>query len=152
VYNSKGINMVIRDMQIEDVHSLSVLYYHFWGEDSNVEKMQKKFIELQKNDAYIFLCAIEQGQLVGTVMGIVCEELYGECQPFLVLENMVVDNACRRNGVGKLLYTELENRAREKGCTQVILVTETNRADACGFYQSLGFHPTANKGFKKKIS
>jgi ribosomal protein S18 acetylase RimI-like enzyme len=144
--------MLIREMQINDIDFLSELYFQFWGEKSNVEKMQGKFSQLQNNSAYIFLCAVENERVVGSVMGIVCEELYGDCQPFLVLENMVVDNNCRRKGVGKLLCAELEKQAKERGCSQILLVTESNREDACRFYESLGFNPAANMGFKKKIN
>jgi len=67
-------------------------------------------------------------------MGIICCELYGDCKPFLVVENMVVDNVYRKKGVGKALFAKLEERAKNKGCTQVILVTEAERKDASGFY------------------
>lgn len=143
--------MFIRNMEIEDMYSLSELYFQFWNEKSNVEKMKNKFMQLQKNNSYIFLCAIEQEQLVGSIMGIICEELYGECQPFIVVENMIVDNEYRNKGIGKSLFYELENKAKEKGCTQIILVTEVDRKDACGFYESLGFSSSANKGYKKKL-
>jgi len=143
--------IIIRNLQIEDMESLSKLYFHFWQENSDIQKMKQKFVKLQSNAAYILICAIEDEKLVGSIMGVVCEELYGDCKPFLLLENMVVDSTCRNKGIGKALYTELEQRAKSKGCTQIILVTETVREDACGFYESLGFHPTANKGYKKKI-
>jgi ribosomal protein S18 acetylase RimI-like enzyme len=144
-------NMIIREMQIEDVKPLSALYYQFWNEGSDIVKMKDKFTQLQHNDAYILLCAFESEKLVGSVMGIVCEELYGECKPFLVVENMIVDNNFRRKGIGKALFTELEKRAKTRLCTQIILVTETNRENACRLYESVGFHTTANKGYKKKI-
>ena len=143
--------MIIRDLKIEDIGSLSKLYYQFWNEDSDIQKMKVKFNELRHNDAYIFLCAVENERLVGSVMGVVCEELYGDCAPFLVVEDMIVDSGCRKKGIGKMLFAQLEKRAKTKGCTQIILVTETGRKDACGFYESIGFHPTANKGYKKKI-
>ena len=143
--------MIIREMNAGDIPSLAALYTHFWGERSNAEKMRETFAAVQKNDAYILLCAFLGDALAGSVMGIVCEDLYGECQPFLLLENMVVDSACRRKGVGKALYGALEDRARQRGCAQIILVTETDREDACAFYPSLGFHPAANRGFKKKL-
>ena len=143
--------IIVRDIRQEDMSSLAALYSQFWGEKSDVEKMCDKFVQLQDNDAYILLCAEEQDKLAGSVMGIVCEELYGECEPFLVLENMVVDSDYRKRGIGKQLFVELEIRAKQKGCRQIILVTETNRNDACAFYESLGFHPTDSKGYKKKI-
>ena len=144
--------MEIRNLKLDDIESLSKLYYQFWNEQSNVEKMVQKFNDLQNNGSYILLCAVESGQLIGSVMGVVCEELYGECEPFLVIENMVVDNTYRKKGIGKALFAELEKRAKAKGCTQIILVTETERKDACGFYESVGFHATTNKGYKKKLS
>jgi len=113
--------------------------------------MKGKLARLQGNDAYILLCAAEDEKLAGSATGIVCEELYEDCKPFLVVENMVVDSAYRKKGIGKALLAELEKRAKAKGCTQMILVTETERKDACRFYESAGFHPTANKGYKKKL-
>jgi ribosomal protein S18 acetylase RimI-like enzyme len=143
--------MTIRDLQVEDIKSLSELYYQFWNENSDIQKMKTKFIKLHNDSTYIFLCAIENEKLVGSVMGIVCEELYGDCKPFLVIENMIVDKTCRKKGVGKTLFAELEKRAKDRDCTQIILVTETEREDACGFYESVGFHPTMHKGSKKKL-
>ena len=143
--------MIIRNLESDDMESLSKLYYQFWTVESNIINMKRTFSNLEKNDAYIFLCAVEETHLVGSVMGIVCEELYGECQPFLVVENMVVAGEYRKKGIGKILFEELEKRAKIKGCSQIILVTEMDRSDACGFYESAGFHPSANKGYKKKI-
>lgn len=143
--------MIIRMMQEEDIPELSALYEQFWGEKSDIENMKKQFRTLLQKNTHILLSAVEDGKLTGSVMGVVCEELYGECKPFLVVENMVVDKDCRRKGLGKALLSELEKLAKQRGCTQMILVTETNRADACGFYQSAGFDPDINKGYKKKL-
>jgi GNAT superfamily N-acetyltransferase len=138
-------------MMIDDIPQLAELYKQFWCEDSDIEKMKIKFIKLQKSDTHILLSAVEQNQLIGSVTGIVCEELYGDCRPFLVVEDMVVDKNKRKQGVGKALFSELERLAKNKNCTQIILVTESDRIDACSFYESMGFHPTANKGYKKKL-
>ena len=143
--------IVIRDMQPGDIPALAELYRQFWGESSNLPKMQKKFAQLCEREDYILLCAVDGERLTGSVTGIVCQDLYGDCRPFLVLENMVVDHTCRRKGVAGALLVQLEERARAKGCTQVILVTESAREDALGFYEASGFHPTANKGYKKKL-
>jgi len=130
---------------------LAQLYYQFWNTSSDVLKMRNKLTQIQNNSAYILLCAAEQDHIVGTVMGIVCEELYGDCLPFMLVENMIVDGTSRRMGIGRSLLLELENRARETGCRQILLVTETNRDDARAFYEALGFHPATNKGYKKTL-
>lgn len=143
--------MIIRMMNIKDIPALAALYQQFWGESSSIEKMEKQFTALQSKDTHILLCAADGNLLVGSAMGIICEELYGDCRPFLVIENMIVDRNSRNKGVGRVLIAQLERLAKERDCTQVILVTEANRTDACSFYESAGFHPTANRGYKKKL-
>lgn len=143
--------MIIRKLALDDLEQLAGLYQQFWGEKSDINKMRQRFSRLQHKHTHIFLCAAEEGRMVGAATGIVCYGLYGDCKPFLVVEDMIVDEGCRRGGVGRALMCELELRARELDCTQMILVTETERADACGFYEAVGFHPSANKGFKKKL-
>jgi hypothetical protein len=34
-------------------------------------------------------------------MGILCEELYGQCRPFMAVEDVIVDQAHRRRGIGR---------------------------------------------------
>ncbi|ADY54484.1 GCN5-related N-acetyltransferase [Syntrophobotulus glycolicus DSM 8271] len=142
---------MIREMIPDDIIGLAQLYKQFWGEDSCIETMDKQFRKLQKTNSHILLSAIENNTLIGSAMGVICEELYGDCRPFLVLENMIVDRNCRNKGVGKALISKLEEIAANKNCTQIILVTESNRADACKFYESAGYSPYAHKGFKKKL-
>jgi len=144
-------NVIIRKMTAADIPAVEVLYRQYWNEKSNVEKMAEKFAQVEPRDDYVFFCAEQDDKIVATVMGIVCEELYGDALPFLLAENMVVDPACRRQGVGRLIFDALEDWGRSKGCRQVLLLTESNREDARAFYTSIGFHPTANAGFKKKL-
>ena len=142
--------MEIKILEYKDIPQLALLYKYFWNEESNIQKMEKMFEKLRNNDSYIFLCAVENDKLIGSVMGIICNELYGNCDPFLLVENMIIDINYRGKGIGKKLFTELEKLAKEKKCSQIILVTESNRSDACGFYESLGFDSTKNKGYKKR--
>lgn len=147
---NRVIDLKIRNMLKTDMPQLAVLYKQFWNEDSNILAMEEQFNRLSKQEAYILLSATIKDKLVGSVMGIVCQELYGNCMPFLVLENMIVDKSVRRRGIGKCLIQKLEEIARLKNCTQIILVTEMERIDACSFYESCGFQLN-NKGYKKKL-
>ncbi|MCO1603554.1 GNAT family N-acetyltransferase [Desulfosporosinus nitroreducens] len=143
--------MIIRDMIAEDIPQLAVLYKQFWNEESSIESMYENFCKFHEDDSYLLLSAVENNQLIGSVMGIICGELYGDCKPFMVLENMIVDNKYRNHGVGKALISELEKKAFENNCSQIILVTDTNRIDACKFYESAGYNPDTHKGYKKKL-
>lgn len=143
--------MIIRKMIANDIPELAQLYRQFWNEDSCIEIMYSQFKKVSENGTHVLLSAVENKSLIGSVMGVICEELYGNCKPFMVLENMIVDDKCRNKGIGKALVAELEKIAINKSCTQIILVTEVDRIDACKFYESVGYSPTRSKGFKKKL-
>lgn len=113
--------------------------------------MAQQLQRMQELGTHTLLCAVEGDRLLGSVMGIWCEELYGDCRPFMVLENMIVDGAARKRGIGGQLIAALEEEARARGCTQVLLVTEADRADACSFYASAGYAADTHRGFKKKL-
>ena len=142
--------MKVRLLQKHDLPALAMLYRQFWNEDSDLCKMEQQFDVLKKVGSHIVLVCEKDGAIIGSVMGVVCPEFYGDCDPFLVVENMIVDRTCRRSGVGKVLLSKLEELAKERNCTQMILVTEKNRLDACGFYEAYGFQ-TNTTGYKKKL-
>ncbi len=142
--------MVIRMLEKRDLAQLAILYKQFWGDESNVQKMEEQFDIISHEGNHIILVCEINNAVVGSVMGIVCKELYGDCNPFLVVENMIVDKSSRHKGIGTLLLHELERLAKERYCTQMILVTENDRIDACNFYEKYGFSKN-NKGYKKKL-
>ncbi len=84
-------------------------------------------------------------------MGIICEELYGECRPFLLMDDLVVHNDFRRMRIGTMLLSKLENIGREKQCYQILFTTEKDRTSSISFYESMGYDSNANIGFKKKL-
>ena len=143
--------MKIRKMVKKDIPQLEILYRLYWNEPSDIEKMKEKFDEINTKEDYIILSAEKDNKLIGSVMGIVCQELYGPCQPFLVVENLVVAKESQKKGVGKALMSEIEKYAKEKDCRQIILVTESDRTDALSFYPKIGFPQGKNSGFKKKL-
>ena len=138
-------------MTEDDLVSLAELYKQFWGEESSLEKMRATFQRLKKNSNYILLVADQQNNLVGSVMGIFCEELYGACEPFMVVEDVIVDRHQRRIGIASSLMRELECCAARRNCNYIIFVTESERKEAHRFYESLGYKSDAYKGFKKRL-
>jgi ribosomal protein S18 acetylase RimI-like enzyme len=141
----------ITELAEGDLEALAGLYEQFWGEESSLDKMRATFRRLAGNTNYIFLGAKKDDLLAGSVMGVVCEELYGECRPFMVVEDVIVAEGHRREGIGSQLMRELERRATERGCAHIVLVTERDRVGALQFYRSLGYDPEAHKGFKKQL-
>ena len=145
------INYIIRNLNDKDLADVAELYTLFWNDSMDVSKMKQKFSGVSKNPNYIFLCAEENGRVIGTIQGIVCEELYGECLPFLVMENFVIAEKFRGKGVGRQLLKELEKIGKERKCSQIIFITETDRKDTIEFYEKVGFNSTSHRGFKKSL-
>ena len=143
--------MEIGRLTENDLPALAELYRQFWGEGSCLERMRATFQRLKDDPDYVFLAAKSDQRLVGSVMGIVCEELYADCVPFMVVEDVIVDKARRREGIGSALMCELEKYAAERDCGYILFVTESERTDAQRFCESLGDKPDAYKGFKKHL-
>ncbi|MBS3999682.1 MAG: GNAT family N-acetyltransferase [Desulfobulbaceae bacterium] len=146
-----NIDFNIRKLKEEDLVEVAKLYTLFWGDKMNLYKMKEKFLQISQDDKYIFLVAEKDQNIVGTIQGIICEELYGECFPFLVMENFVVDENHQGNGIGRKLLYELERIGMQKNCSQIVFITESDRKDTVKFYEKVGFDSISHKGFKKKL-
>ena len=143
--------MEIGRLKENDLAPLSIMFQQFWGEKSSPEKMRSTFSRIKTNPAYILLVAKQKKRLMGFGMGIICEELYGDCKPFMVIEDLIVDKNQRRSGVGAALMAAFEKCAFENNCCQIIFVTEAEREETLKFYRSLGYDHAPYKGFKKRI-
>lgn len=143
--------MNIERLAEKDLLDLAELFKQFWGESTSLEKMRNTFSKLVVNPSYILLAAKQNGQLVGFTMGIICEELYGDCKPFMVMEDLIVDKNQRRGGIGAALVRDLEQYAVDLDCCQIIFITEADRSNALGFYSSLGYNYEPYKGIKKRL-
>ena len=143
--------MIIRQLQAADLPALARLYVQFWNERSSPEKMNATFARLRDNPDYFFLVAETDEEITGSLMGIVCEELYGECRPFMVIEDVIVDREFRQQGIGSALIRTIEAHAVSRNCNYIIFVSERERTDAVPFYRSLGYEPDSYRGFKKRL-
>lgn len=144
--------IIVRAMTEDDLPQVADLYRLFWNDEQDLTRMRALFTALRDSETHIFLVAAIGGTVAGTIMGIVCHELYGACRPFLLMDDLVVHQDHRRRDVGRRLLTALEDLGRGRGCTQVLFVTESNRADSIAFYERCGYDADTHQGFKKKLS
>lgn len=145
-----GVSLEIGRVRESDLEAISGLHVHFWGEPSDVEAMGEALRQLEDDPDHILLAARIGGECVGTATGVICHGLYSGLDTYLVIEDVVVDEAFRRRGIASSLVTELERFARERSCRQMIVLTESVRHDAHGMYGALGFESRWT-GFKKKL-
>jgi GNAT superfamily N-acetyltransferase len=67
------------------------------------------------------------------------------------LSAIVVDEAARGRGIGRILVDAVEREARRRGCVLLFLTTNERRRDAHAFYRALGFEETGRR-FAKPLT
>ncbi|MBN1483383.1 MAG: GNAT family N-acetyltransferase [Chloroflexia bacterium] len=90
------------------------------------------------------------GQVVAWVQAAVQRLLVSETRAMLT--GLVVDEACRGQGLGRQLVVEVERWAIEQGCTAVTVRSNVVRRRAHQFYLDLGYEPVkTQQAFCKKL-
>lgn len=143
--------ITIKQISGEMLPDLALLFQELSGNSTNISKMAENFEWMQQNPEYILLGAFSDQALVGSLMGIICRDLVGECKPFMVIENVIVSGECRGRGIGKELMLTIEKMARERECYYIFFVSGAKRKEAHRFYESLGYRLDEVQGFKKFI-
>ena len=134
-----------------DLQELSSLFFELTGENTDFAKMNSNYEWIDENENYILLGARNDGKLVGSLMGIICRDLVGECRPFMVIENVIVSSGFRGKGIGKKLMIEIEDIAKRNNCYYIMFVSGAQRTDAHAFYKSIGYGLDQVQGFKKYV-
>lgn len=135
---------------LEDKPRLAALFDQLASRPSILDRLEQELQHVLSRPEYRLIVARDkENNAVGTAMGIICQDLVGECRPFMVIENVVVDKAARGGGIGRSLMEDLERHAREKGCGYIIFVSGADRVEAHRFYASLGYELGRARGFKK---
>lgn len=143
--------VAIREIESDSLSALSELYSELTNKSTDFNKLEAVYKVIKANSNYILLGAYIEGELLGSVMGIVCYDLVGECKPFMVIENVVVSSRARRQGVGQKLMAALEVIARERDCWYIILVSGEQRKEAHIFYEALGYREEKVEGYRKHL-
>jgi len=145
-------NIKIDFIKRTDLQGLKNLYEQgFESSPTDFEKMIKTYDLITNDNNYNILCAKINGLIVGSVMGVACFELFGDCKPFMVVENVVVLKEYRKQGIAKRLMINLEERARKLNCSMILFVSSAHRTGAHKLYESLGFGLDKVNGYRKRL-
>ncbi|OKP85158.1 GNAT family N-acetyltransferase [Paenibacillus sp. P32E] len=144
--------VTIKEIEFESLDALNKLYHELIDRPSDPKKLEEVFCSIQADSRYILLGAYVDGELLGSMMGIVCQDLVGDCRPFMVIENVVVSSRARRQGLGKKLISALESIAHEKDCYYIMFVSGEKRKEAHVFYESMGYREEKVEGYRKHLS
>ena len=93
------------------------------------------------------LVSEQDGRLVATAVLVVTTNLSYGARPYGIIENIVVDESVRGQGIGGAIVRKAIELAREAGCYKVSLTSNVRRVESHHFYESLGFRQT-HLGFR----
>ena len=144
--------MEISPITEADLEQLAQLYQQLIPNEFSLEKMNEA---LRRNSAHgnpVILGAKSDGILVGTLLAVTCQMLFGQCRSFMIVEDVVIDANHRRKGIGKALMQHIEQFAKSKNCSYVMLITDADRLDSQEFYRSLGYKSAEYCAFKKHLN
>ena len=65
-----------------------------------------------------------------------------------LLEDVVIDQSCRRRGYGKKLLTSAIEMARADGCERITVLSDASNAEAHSFYKGFGFERSTMVPFR----
>ena len=146
--------LTIRDAVPEDAERLVQIYSYYVSDTAvsfeyavpTVEEFKKRIEKISAR--YPYLVCLKDGE----IMGYVYAGSYSprEAYNWTVTTSIYVDANCRREGVGSLLYRELEKRLQERGIVNLLAgiayceeEDEYLTHDSIKFHKKEGYHEVA---------
>lgn len=143
------MEVILRKATEEDVPGLDAVMQVISDEPGDFNKMRGLIRRMERDEQKYLLVAELDGEIVGSLLGVVFEDICKDCRPILLVENVAVLEKCQGLGIGRRMFEEIERWGRERDCHYEMLVSGLSRTGAHKFYQALGFEEV--KGFKKYL-
>lgn len=140
--------LVIRRALAADAPAIERLYRQLVGHPQ-VSVRPDRLAALADDAGSVVLVADRSGEVCGTLLLCLCADVMFADQPFAVIENIVVDEACRGLGIGGHLLAHAEARCRDAGCSKIMLTSAASRTRAHRWFDRQGFDGEAKRGFVK---
>ena len=134
----------IRDALETDAEAVAPLMAQLVHKPVTPDQIRSRLARLAGTGVDRVMVAVADGRVVG-LAGLTYAWLFHADAPTARLMSIVVDEACRGQGIGRLLVDASIEQARAWGCDRLELTSRLERAGAHSFYQSVGFAETSKK-------
>ena len=134
--------LVIREALQSDLPDVLWLYAQLGQDDGSILDMNEAiriFNIMNSYPDYRVYLAVLNGKTVGTFTLLIMDNIAHNGAKSAVLEDVVVSETMRGQGVGTLMMAFAGNLAKEKGCYKLAFSSNRNRTEAHRFYEKLGF-------------
>jgi GNAT superfamily N-acetyltransferase len=143
--------ITIRAMRPEDTDRVADLCAQL-GYPSTPEEVSRRLSEIGGNDRHVlYVAALPSGGVVGWIHLYMCDIMVDDMR--VEIWGLVVDEAHRGAGIGRILMDKAEEWARNNGCRAVYLRSNIIRDRAHRFYEALGYERVKTQHvFRKGLS
>ena len=137
------MEVLIRDASGRDFDQVFGLLKQLWSyKELDYESMKKMLDHNLQSPDHFYIVAAYGPQLVGFCSLTVKHNLW--MQGFLGnVDELIVEETCRGQGIGKKLMNRITGIASEKNCKRLELESSFHRDEAHQFYEELGFEKRA---------
>jgi GNAT superfamily N-acetyltransferase len=126
----------IRRMTAVDVPVSQVLLSQL-GYQTDVQEVRRRYDAVVQSGDHALMVAEQGGRIIALCHTYARPAL--DKPPVAVVQALVVDQASRGSGVGKIMMTAAEKWAEDRGFTSVTLASHVSRSDAHAFFESIGY-------------
>jgi ribosomal protein S18 acetylase RimI-like enzyme len=138
------VEIEIRDAVEPDAEALAPLLLQLMHEPSSPEQIRKRLRLLAGTGVDRMLVAVRERRVVG-LAGLHVAWMVHLDTPTARLMSLVVDEACRGQGIGRRLVEASCDLARARGCDRIELTSRLSRSGAHSFYEAVGFEHTSKR-------
>ena len=128
----QNLNFELFKLEKENFDSTLIVEWPLTKEGKNY------FEDLIKNEFVIV--AIVNEKIIGYLAGTICEKCPYEITQYGEINNMLVDNNYRGQGVGKRLINKFKDYCKSKNINNLKVVASAKNTNAIKFYKTQGFN------------
>ena len=146
----RAAESVVRRVRASDIAQLTPLCGQL-GYPSSEDEVRARLAGIEAAPLHaLWVAETGDGRLAGFLNAFVMRTIDTDAR--VEVAALVVDDAQRSRGVGKLLIEQVESWARENGCKTIGLRSNVIRERAHKFYERLGYvHYKTQKSFRKAL-
>ncbi len=136
------MNITLRIATAADLPAVLSLYRQLGQDDGSVLEPAEAARILQRMREYPdyqLHVAVIDDMVVATFALLIMDNLAHRGAKSAILEDVVVAESRRGQGIGKRMMAHIGELCREKGCYKIALSSNRHRTAAHKFYESLGF-------------
>jgi N-acetylglutamate synthase-like GNAT family acetyltransferase len=146
--SKQASHCVIREAAADDARSIENLYRELVS-DPNIRVLPEHLNAIADLPHSFLLAADSEGAVCATALLTICPDAMYGAQPFGVVENVIVTQAMRGRGIGRLLLTHVERLATAHHCTKLMLLSGNTRPEAHAFFRRCRFSGDTKHAFVK---